>query len=498
MKARQISAHTLMRRLKKRRMVIFGAGRRTEWVFRKFQAYHLERYVDYIVDNNQEMWETTKTLGDREVPVRSVQYMRTHINRETIIMITIKQYSEVVEQLSGYKELEHNSVYRCPEYHYLSEKMMDAFIAKQPLRDTVMFQGEGDNRENALALYEYMSEHGMLKRYRIAWLCDHPKNFSHTRHVTYMDRNLYARIPDLIGIWQDKYYHYTARYLFYENWAIPKRRDGQIAVYLKHGTFMLKNVKGKICIPKEADGAICTSPNYADLAAEQESIAKEKLIICGSPRLDFLYKQKNVLQTLGQWEADKKYILWLPTLRQSKNVKRNDVRHTAPLGIPLIKSKEELERLDKYLGKAGVRLLIKPHPHQDLSVYKIDDHKNIVFLLQDMLDRYDFTIHSLMRETAGLISDYSSAAFDYMLLDHPIAYTVDDMEDYTIGFTVEDPFAYMPGAKLYTCEDMMHFIDDVRNGKDPYARERRKVRDYIHQYQDDKNSERFLQIMGMC
>lgn len=205
-----------------------------------------------------------------------------------------------------------------------------------------------------------------------------------------------------------------------------------------------------------------------------------------------------MLQTLGQWEADKKYILWLPTLRQSKNVKRNDVRHTAPLGIPLIKSKEELERLDKYLGKAGVRLLIKPHPHQDLSVYKIDDHKNIVFLLQDMLDRYDFTIHSLMRETAGLISDYSSAAFDYMLLDHPIAYTVDDMEDYTIGFTVEDPFAYMPGAKLYTCEDMMHFIDDVRNGKDPYARERRKVRDYIHQYQDDKNSERFLQIMGMC
>lgn len=498
MKARQISAHMLMRKLKNRRMVIFGAGRKLDGVFWKFQKYHFERYVDYIVDNNQKMWGTIKTLGEKQVPVRSVQYMREHIDHKTIIVIMIKQYGEVAEQLSRYKELRQNPIYRCPEYHYLLEKKIDAFIRKQSVRNTVMFQGEGDNRENALALYEYMSEHGMLKRYRIAWLCDHPKNFSHVRHVTYLDRNLYAKVPNLIGIWKDKYYGYTARYLFYENWAIPKRRPEQIVVYLKHGTFMLKNVKGKICIPKDADGAICTSRNYADLASEQESIAKEKLIICGSPRLDFLYKQKNVLQTLGQWKPDKKYILWLPTLRQSKNVERNDVKHTAPLGIPLIKSKEELERLERYLAEADIMLIIKPHPHQDLSVYKIEDYKNIVFLLQNMLDQYDFTIHSLMRETDALLSDYSSSAFDYMLLDRPIAYTVDDMNDYTIGFSVDKPFDYMPGEKLYTCEDMLRFIDNVKNGIDLYAEQRKKVRDYIHEYQDDKNSERFLRIMGMC
>ena len=498
MKAREISAHTLLCKLKNRRMVIFGAGRKLEWVFQKFKEYHFEKYVDYIVDNNPEMWGTVKTLRDIQIPVCSPEYMQNHISRKTIVVIMIKQYSEVEKQLSQYTELKYNPVYRCPEYHYLLEKKMDAFIAKLSLRNTVMFQGEGDNRENALALYEYMSVHGLLKKYRIVWICNHPKNFSHVRHVNYIDRNLYERVPGLLDIWKDKLYRNTARYLYYENWIIPKKRNEQIAVYLKHGTFMLKNVKGKICIPEEADGAICTSRNYADLASEQESISKEKLIICGSPRLDFLYKQKNVLQTLRKWEPDKKYIMWLPTLRQSKNVVRNDVKHTATLGIPLIKSKEEFELLDKHLDEVGMKLVIKPHPHQDLSVYKIDNYKNIVFLPQDMLDRYDFTIHSLMRETDALISDYSSIAFDYMLLDRPIAYTVDDMEDYMIGFSVDNPFDYMPGEKLYAYEDMFKFINDVKNGTDLYAEQRRKVRDYIHEYQDDKNSERFLRIMGMC
>ncbi|MCM1047747.1 MAG: CDP-glycerol glycerophosphotransferase family protein [Clostridiales bacterium] len=497
MRAREISACTLLHKLKNSRMVIFGAGKKLEGTFLRFKGYHFEKYVDYIVDNNQETWDTVKTLGGIKVTVHSPEYMRNHISRKTIIVIMIKQYVEVEKQLDGYAELRHNIVYRCPEYYYLLEKKMDALIAKLSLRNTVMFQGEGDNRENALALSEYMSEHGLLKKYKIVWICNHPNNFTHARHVAYIDRHFYDKIPNLLDIWKDKYYHNTARYLYYENHGIPKKRDEQIAVYLKHGTFMLKNVKGKLCIPEEVVGAICTSRNYVDLASEQESISKDKLIICGSPRLDFLYKRKDVLQTLGKWEPDKKYILWLPTLRQSKHVQRNDVKHTAPLGIPLIKSKEELGILDKYLGEMGVKLVIKPHPHQDLSVYKVDNYKNIVFLPQDMLDRYDFTIHSLMRETDALISDYSSIAFDYMLLDRPIAYTVDDMEDYLMGFSVDNPFDYMPGEKLYSYEDMLQFINGVKSETDLYAEQRRKVRDYIHEYQDDKNCERFLRIMGM-
>lgn len=498
MKIKQISAHTLLRKAKKRKMVIFGAGKKLNSVFQKYKAYHFEKYVDFIVDNDQKLWGTGRVLGDMQIPIRSAQYMRDHISNKTIIVIMIKNYKAVVDQLSGYKELKRNMIYRYPECHYLLEDMLDSFFAKLPLRNTVMFQGEGDSRENALAIYEYMQEHSLLSKYKIIWLCDHPESYSYIRHVTYLDRNLYKGMPSLFDIWKDKYFHYTTRYLYYENRVISKKRNEQIAVYLKHGTFMLKNVKGILNIPEEANGAICTSRNYADLAAEQESISKEKLIICGSPRLDFLYKEKNVLQVLNCWEPEKKYILWLPTLRQIKGEQRNDMKQSAPFGIPLIKTEREFEILENYLSDINTKLIIKPHPHQDLSVYRVGNYKNIVFVPQDILDRYDFTVHSLMRETDALISDYSSIAFDYMLLDRPIAYTVDDMEDYLIGFSVENPFDFMPGEKLYTCEDMLHFFDNVIKGIDLYTEQRRKIRDYVHEYQDDKNSERFLRIMSMC
>lgn len=499
MKLKRISAYALSCMMEKKEMVIFGAGKIVDKVFREYNAYHFEKHVNYIIDNNHELWGTVKIIGDKRIPICSVQYLREHTDKRMIIVIMIKKYEAVVRQISGYSELKHTPVFLYPECHYFFESCFDWLFSRLPLRNMIMFQGRGSNNiENALALCEYMQEKNLLKKYKIVWVCEHPEDFSRSSNNVYIERNIYAGVPDLLDIWRDKYYHYAAHYLFYENKLLFKKRKEQVSVYLKHGTFMLKNVKGKLNIPFDADGAICTSRNYAELAAEQESISREKLIICGSPRLDFLYKEKNVLKTLKLWVPKKTYILWLPTLRQAKGGRRNDMKKIAPLGIPLIKLEREFEVLDNRLSDMNVILIIKPHPHQDLSVYKIGNYKSIVFITQEMLDQYDFTVHSLMRETDALISDYSSIAFDYMLLDRPIAYTVDDIEDYLMGFSVENPFDFMPGEKLYTCDDMLQFIDNVLNGTDLYAEQRRKIRDYVHEYQDDKNCERFLQIMGIC
>lgn len=499
MKPKQISAHMLLRMARKRKVVFFGAGKILDKVFQNYQEYHFENAVDYIVDNNQALWGTVKKIGDRKILICSAQDLRKRADKKTMIVIMIKEYGVVVQQLSTYKELKHTLVYLYPECHYLkADCLLDPFFAKLPLRNMILFQGEGDNRENALALYEYMQEHDLTKRYKTVWLCDHPERFSDSADAVYINRNIYSGVPKILDIWKSKYYYYVSRYLFYENKFLYKKRKAQVAVYLKHGTFMLKDVKRWIQIPSEVNWAVCTSYNYADLAVEQEGLPKEKLLICGSPRLDFLYKEKDVLKRLKQWEPKKKYILWLPTLRQTKEGRRNDMKQTAPFGIPLLKSESEFEMLESHLAQINAKLVMKPHPHQDLSVYKIGAYQNIVFLPQDVLDQQNLTIHSLMREMDALISDYSSIAFDYMLLDRPIAYAVDDMEDYKVGFSVENPFDYMPGEKLYTWEDLLRFLDHVKNGVDLFGEQRRAVRDYVHDYQDNKNSERFLKMMKMC
>ncbi len=497
MKIIQKSACALEKIVADKRIVIFGSGHILNWMVGKFSKYDFESKIDYIVDNNRALWGTTKKFNEKMVSIYSPEFLKKNITDRTVILVAVKKYAEIMEQLSGYSELKNIKVYKYPECHYKCEKIWDKLWGIMPLRKIVLMYGKGDNRENALALFEYMKNHNICRKYKVVWKCINPIDEKKERNVDYIYKGFDGIKPGIWDVWKVHYYENIAKYLFYENGMLYKKQKKQVSVYLKHGTFMLKNVKGRIVIPDEVDWVICTSINYADLAADQESVDKEKLLICGSPRLDFLYKEKNVLKTLGMKETGFHYILWLPTLRQNKQGTRNDVEHTAPYGIPLIKSEDDFLKLDECLGENHTKLIIKPHPYQNLSVYKVEGYKNIILVTQDMLDEKDFTIHSLMRETQGLISDYSSIAFDYMLLDRPIAYTVDDMEEYKIGFSVEDPFHFMPGEKLSTCDDMVMFIEHIVNGIDLYKEQRHEIRDYVHDYQDDRNAERFLKMMNM-
>ncbi len=497
MKILNIGAGDIKRIAKTKKIVVFGAGRILEATLKRFRPYHLEEDIAYIVDNNQEIWNSEKVINGKRIEIYSPEYMRKHISRQYILVIMVKKYSAILKQLSGYREMKHIRIYKYPTHYYLAEKRYKRKCPDKRLYNTVIANGEGDNHENAQAVFEYFRDNGLLGKYRWVWLCAHPEKYVSDKNVKYIARDIY-RVPDTLQNIHDYWRaRWTSRYIFFENIFLYKKRQDQISVYLKHGTFMLKNVKGKISIPEEVDGAICTSGNYAELAAEQESIDISKLIICGSPRLDFLYKDKHVLESLGFYKKDKRYVLWLPTLRQTIGLTRNDVKTVAPYGIPLVARKTDFDKLENKLEECNAVLMIKPHPHQELSVYQIGEYKNIVLIPQARLDEYEFPIHSLMRESDALITDYSSIAFDYMLLDRPIAYTVDDMNDYSVGFSVEDPLRFMPGEKLESIDNMLDFLEHVMRGQDEYALERRRIRDYVHEYQDDKNSERFLKIMKM-
>ncbi len=495
MRVLNIGAGDLKRLAQTRKIIVFGVGKIFDKTLKRFSQYHLEKDIEYLVDNDPQIWDSEKIINKKHIKVYSPDYMRKHINRKCILVIMVRQYSEIVKQLSEYKELKHIVVYKYPIVYYLKEKRYKQKYIKMPLSNSIISNGEGDNHENALALFEYFRDNGLLGKYKWIWICSHPKGKNSNIYVQYIPRNIYENAPSLKDIYNYERVLYTSKYIFYENLFLYKKRKEQIAIYLKHGTFMLKNVKGKISIPEEVDGAICTSHNYAALAAEQENINISKLIFCGSPRLDFLYKEKQVLETFDLYEKGEKYILWLPTLRQTVGLERNDVNTVAPFGVPLINEEAEFDQMDRKLKGLSVKLIIKPHPHQDLSVYKMGKYRNILFISQSQLDKYEFPIHSLMRECDALVSDYSSIAFDFMLLDRPIAYTIDDMDDYKIGFSVEDPLYYMPGEKLSTVDDMLVFFEHVAAGEDLFVSERRNIRDYVHEYQDDKNCERFLKIM---
>ena len=81
-----------------------------------------------------------------------------------------------------------------------------------------------------------------------------------------------------------------------------------------------------------------------------------------------------------------------------------------------------------------------------------------------------------------MISDYSGAAYEYLQLNRPIGYVLDDVNEYISGFVVEDIHQLIAGHEIYDFEQFKNFIMDVVNHNDKYKEKRIKVRDYIYKY----------------
>lgn len=95
--------------------------------------------------------------------------------------------------------------------------------------------------------------------------------------------------------------------------------------------------------------------------------------------------------------------------------------------------------------------------------------------------------------------NYSSAAVDYLLLDRPIGFTLDDVDRYadSRGFGFDNIKDWLPGNELYKCSEFTRFIEDIGNGKDLEKEKRERIRQAMHNYDDDKSCERVVRMLGI-
>lgn len=376
------------------------------------------------------------------------------------------------------------------------------------VREIMIFESHPDYSDNSKALFDRMLKENINNKFKIYWIVDNKKkfnelNFYNVKFVQLNDNNFFlikffSRLYINILIRISSYYFFSHR-----DFTINKPRKGQKYINLTHGT-PLKDIRGSKMASTKNNSYFITTSEFSkslNLLAFSNEQLSQKIKILGFPRNDLLFENKNVLKNLNINKKEyNKVLIWMPTFRRNKTGERNDNGGSPNTNdLPIIKNTSNWKKLDYYLEKYKILLIVKQHPAQNPKYFPIKVTKHIKKITDLELYNSSVELYNLLGESDGLITDYSSVFLDYLLLNRPIAFTVDDIKEYNnnLGFLVDNVVNYMPGNIISNLDDLIEFIKNISVSKDEYEKDRLILRDKFNKYKDNKSSERIIRYLDI-
>ncbi len=342
-------------------------------------------------------------------------------------------------------------------------------------------------RDNVRAVYDYLIENGYNKKFKIVCSLNDYKRYRHCAPSN----------VKFVGNFTGLFKFFRSKFCFYCFGKYPvKPSDKQAVINLWHG-MPIKRIGNMEQGNEKTDYnyftyLLCTSEFFREIMKESFNCSDEQIFICGQPRTDIMLNnppkssENNALTSLMNTDG-RKLMLWLPTFR-------TDYENETEL-----MSDEIFIKLDNLCEKYGWSIMIKLHPLSKAENISINKHRFIKIFKQEILDKNNINLYSILKESECLITDYSSVYFDYLLLDRPIGFTVHDMNSYSQdrGFVFENPDEYMPGEKIITGMDLLEFAESVFSGKDRYKKERERLCRLFNKYSDGENCRRIIEKAGI-
>lgn len=342
-------------------------------------------------------------------------------------------------------------------------------------------------RDNVKSLYDYLIEQKYDQKYEIICSCS---DFDQWSQIDISN-------VKFVGCIKGFFHYFSAGYVFYSFGKIPiTPGKSQTTVQLWHGSpykaadaGMLKGHSWK---HQYYSYSVATSSAFANIWSNYFSMPLDHVLIGGQPRNDVLYKSWAKYE-FGNY---KKLVLWAPTFRCSSKMGYQDVKDARI--IPVLKN-EDFIKINDYLKEKNVKIVVKLHPLQDLDKYNIMEMSHFILLSHTEFVKRDMDLYKFMTQCDALITDYSSIFYDYLLLDRPIAFTEDDMEDYSSsrGFAVDNPQSYKPGHRIRSIDDFYQFIDNLSTNVDSYKEDRKRVNELANEFRDGNFCQRILDLVGV-
>ena len=499
--------------LKDKRIVCYV--RVADYIKEIHEKYNLLEQIDFIVDEHSSRWGNCLCEG-KEIPVRGPESLK-NLNYQTYaIIITSEYYKEVFDTLDQ-MNLHENGLEKI--YYYADREMeiYDSYAQKYrnaPLENIIVFRSGPRNEmmnsrmefvDNAKALFDHMLRNKYNDKYQFVWIVKNPDDylpFCKEKNVTFVSYD-WATSEDESE--RDKYYRYLclAKYIFFTSACnfIRNAREGQIRVELWHGQGF-KNRALFSRFEKRYEYMTVMSRTYAEIHAKIFGLRDDQLLITGIPKQDWLFHNISEQEffDLGIPKASK-YIFWLPTFKETTKKLETLGVHVkkTETGFSVLENMEQVEELNSILKERDAVLVIKLHHAQNVDVIADVNMSNIILLKYEALADKHIHINQILDYADALISDYSSVAVDYLLLDRPIGFAVGDFEDYkkNRGFIFDDIENWLPGNMIFEFSEFCNFVDEIAKGIDSSAEKRRAVSAKLCTWKDDHNCERVIEALGI-
>lgn|SRR5699024_5693453 len=371
--------------------------------------------------------------------------------------------------------------------------LVNKYIPKN--KNRILFFDSKEVYLNNYAMYRYMIENNLNKKYKIYYSMPGLKNtLDHTpKNVAFISGFLKTAIIYLTS---------STVFLDTGNLRIKPSKNQEV-LNLWHGTPLkrigLCSKASGTTLPKNSLNAfshvLVSSQNFINTFIQSFNLRENQVIIGGQPRIDSLFNTNDTLKNLG---IDKnnyhKIIMWMTTYRISYD---NRLNHTSKsnwskTNLPIITDMNEVRKLNDYLIDNNTLIIIKIHQGSKFTREELQSLSNILVIQDKDIIQKGLQLYEILAQCDALITDYSSVFFDFLLLDRPIGFIIDDIEDYNEknGFVFENPLEYMPGKKIINFNQIFTFINEVIDEDDYYNSKRHIVNAYVNEYQDNLNCKR--------
>lgn len=359
-----------------------------------------------------------------------------------------------------------------------------------------VFMSQPDFACNPHALYEYVRDH---TEHETAWLIKKDE-----RYYELVKRGIRCAAYNTL---EGNKILDEADFVIINSYTFPnlEKREGQIFANLWHGSgikahdFYNHDIKPEYAeklmrILKKVDLLCVHSLDDRFKLSAMLHYDLRKCYVTGQPRLDCVKKSdgRRKLETLLGEEINryKKIIFFAPSFRANASSHSGTIFSDNIFRLDDYKD----EQLNSFLEKHQAALVYKLHPIEQtaFSGREFDLNKHCYGLTDKLLFENDIRYDEFLNAFDVMISDYSSIAYDYLMLNRPIVYLIPDYDEYLSerGFVFHDIDTFMPGEKAFNFQEMMNALEEAMTVPEKYEKEREFVLRFRFDYQDGQSAKR--------